>query len=63
MSDELDGTGLILLTIGLLPALHNANPLGIAGLLGPLRVRYRAAYAAVGNLFGAYPLAYACSGA
>jgi hypothetical protein len=53
VTGELDGTGLILLTIGLLPALHNANRFGIAGLLGPLRVRYREAYAAVGNLFGA----------
>ena len=61
MSDELGGTGLILLTIGLLLALHNANRFGIAGLFGPLRVRYRGAYAVVGNLFSAYPLAYACS--
>jgi len=61
VSDELGGTGLILLTIGLLLALHNANRFGIAGLFGPLRVRYRGAYAVVGNLFSAYPLAYACS--
>jgi hypothetical protein len=61
VSDELDGTGLILLTIGLLLALHNANRFGIAGSFGPLRARYDGAYAAVANLFSAYPLAYACS--
>ena len=60
MSDE-QGGGLLLLTIGLLLALHNANRFGIAGLFGPLRVRYRGAYAVVGNLFSAYPLAHACS--
>lgn len=61
MSDEQGGGGLLILTIGLLLALHNANRFGIAVLFGPLRVRYRGAYAAVGNLFSAYPLAYACS--
>ena len=61
MSDEQGGGGLLIVTIGLLLALHNANRFGIAGLFGPLRVRYRGAYAAVGNLFSAYPLAYACS--
>ena len=61
MTDEQGGCGLLIVTIGLLLALHNANRFGIAGLLGPLRVRYRGAYAAVGNLFSAYPLAYACS--
>lgn len=53
--------GLLLLTLGLLLGLHSSNRFGIAGIFGPLRVRFRAAYAAVGNLFSAYPLAYACS--
>ena len=61
MSDELDGTRLILLTIGLLLALDKANRFGIAGSFGPLRARYDGAYAAAANLFSAYPLAYACS--
>jgi MFS transporter, ACS family, D-galactonate transporter len=54
-------SGLLLLTIGLLLALHNANRSGIAGLFRPLRGRFHGAYTAVGNLFSAYPLAYACS--
>ncbi len=61
MTDEPRRSGLLLLTIGLLLALHNANRFGIAGVFGPLRLRFHGAYAAVGNLFGAYPLAYACS--
>lgn len=61
MTGEQGGSGLLLLTIGLLLALHNANRFGIAGLFGPLRGRFRGAYTAVGNLFSAYPLAYACS--
>ena len=60
MSDE-QGGGLLLLTIGLLLALHNANRLGVAGLFGPLHARYDGAYAAAGNLFSAYPLVHACS--
>ena len=61
MSNEPRRSGLLLLTIGLLLALHNANRFGIAGVFGPLRLRFHGAYAAVGNLFGAYPLAYALS--
>jgi predicted MFS family arabinose efflux permease len=53
--------GLLLLTIGLLLALHNANRFSLAGIFGPLRLRFHGAYAAVGNLFSAYPLAYALS--
>jgi predicted MFS family arabinose efflux permease len=60
-SDDGGGSALVLLTLGLLLALHNANRFGIAGLFGPLRGRFQGAYAAVGNLFSAYPLAYACS--
>lgn len=52
---------LLLLTIGLLLALHNATRFGIAAIFGPLRSRFHGAYAAVGNLFSAYPLAYACA--
>lgn len=62
MSD--DGTvggGVVLVTLALLLALHNANRFGITALFGPLRARYRGAYATAGNLFSAYPLAYACS--
>lgn len=61
VSEESTGAALLLFTIGLLLALHNANRFGIAGLFGPLRVRFHGAYTAVGNLFSAYPLAYACS--
>lgn len=61
MSDELDGTGLILLTSGLLLALDTPNRFGIAGSFGRLRARYDGAYAAAANLSSAYPLAYACS--
>lgn len=61
VSDESRRPRLLLLTIGLLLALHNANRFGIAGIFGPLRLRFQGAYAAVGDLFGAYPLAYALS--
>lgn len=61
MTHEPPRSGLLLLTIGLLLALHNANRFGIAAIFGPLRLRFHGAYAAVGNLFGAYPLAYACA--
>lgn len=61
MSDEPRRPALLLLTIGLLLALHNANRFGIAGIFGPLRLRFHGTYTAVGNLFGAYPLAYALS--
>jgi hypothetical protein len=61
VSDELNGTGLILLTIGLLLALDKANRFGTAGSFGRLRARYDGAYAAVADLFSASPLAYACS--
>ena len=61
MTDQLDGGALVLVTIALLLGLHNATRFGITGLFGPLRARYRGAYATVGNLFSAYPLAYACS--
>lgn len=61
MTEDQGGGALLLLTIGLLLALHNANRFGIAALFGPLRLRFRGAYTAVGNLFSAYPFAYACS--
>jgi predicted MFS family arabinose efflux permease len=61
VSDEPRGGPLLLATIGLLLALHNANRFGVAGIFGPLRVRFAGAYTAVGNLFSAYPLAYACA--
>lgn len=54
-------SGLVLTTLALLLALHNANRFGVAGIFGPLRERFEGAYAVVGNLFSAYPLAYACS--
>jgi predicted MFS family arabinose efflux permease len=60
VTDAHGGLGL-LVTIGLLLALHNANRFGITGIFGPLRERYGGAYAAVGNLFSAYPIAYACA--
>ncbi len=61
MNEDGGSHGLLLVTIGLLLALHNSNRFGIAGIFGPLRVRFRGTYAAIGNLFSAYPLAYACS--
>lgn len=59
-TEEATGGPLLLLTIGLLLALHNSTRFGIAGIFAPLRARFHGAYTAVGNLFSAYPLAYAC---
>jgi predicted MFS family arabinose efflux permease len=61
VTDDPGSGALLLVTIGLLLALHNATRFGIAGLFGPLRGRFHGAYTAVGNLFSVYPLAYACS--